>query len=236
MKSCRCWEAQNRGYISVGLHVDSEDWQRPGVPTIVNNVLTQGSDGVRPTATTSPTNSAAATSSCFTIPAAIAARRSPRCRSSSIRCARAATASCRCPSLAGLSPNQAMPPLSSSDQLAARTDLAVFELLSFGINALGYPVRGGHHARHRPRAPAHRASPGLRLEGGEEAAAGDRSGHVRQRPHPGVQRRAGDRAVDQSRARQRAGEAAKSSSSTTDRRTARPRSSSGPSARTRACT
>src|SRR5205814_9132659 len=33
------WEAQNRGYLSVGLHVDSEDWQRPGVATIVNNVL-----------------------------------------------------------------------------------------------------------------------------------------------------------------------------------------------------
>src|SRR5438270_13509794 len=30
-----------------------------------------------------------------------------------------------------------MPPLSSSDRLAARTDLAVFELLSFGIKALG---------------------------------------------------------------------------------------------------
>ena len=35
------WEAQNRGYISVGLHVDSEDWQRPGVPAIINNVLSR---------------------------------------------------------------------------------------------------------------------------------------------------------------------------------------------------
>ena len=33
------WEAQNRGLLSVGLHVDSEDWQRPGVPAIVNNVV-----------------------------------------------------------------------------------------------------------------------------------------------------------------------------------------------------
>ena len=33
------WEAQSRGYLSVGLHVDSEDWQRPGVPAIVNNVV-----------------------------------------------------------------------------------------------------------------------------------------------------------------------------------------------------
>ena len=35
---CRCMEAQNRGYLSVGLHVDSEDWQRPGVAAIVRNV------------------------------------------------------------------------------------------------------------------------------------------------------------------------------------------------------
>ncbi|MEQ7874177.1 polysaccharide deacetylase family protein [Sphingomonas sp. ASV193] len=34
--------AQNRGYITVGLHVDAEDWQRPGVAAIVKNVL----DGV----------------------------------------------------------------------------------------------------------------------------------------------------------------------------------------------
>lgn len=31
--------AQKMGYISVGLHVDGEDWQRPGVDAIVNNVL-----------------------------------------------------------------------------------------------------------------------------------------------------------------------------------------------------
>ncbi|MEP7187238.1 MAG: glycosyltransferase, partial [Rhodanobacter sp.] len=31
--------AQKMGYISVGLHVDAEDWQRPGVDAIVNNVL-----------------------------------------------------------------------------------------------------------------------------------------------------------------------------------------------------
>ena len=31
--------AQKMGYISVGLHVDAEDWQRPGVDAIVDNVL-----------------------------------------------------------------------------------------------------------------------------------------------------------------------------------------------------
>ena len=33
---------QKLGYTNVGLHVDSEDWQKPGVPTIIKNVL----DGV----------------------------------------------------------------------------------------------------------------------------------------------------------------------------------------------
>src|SRR5207302_4749917 len=33
------WNAQDRGYLSVGLHVDSEDWQRPGVAAIVSNVV-----------------------------------------------------------------------------------------------------------------------------------------------------------------------------------------------------
>lgn len=35
------WAAQNRGYISVGLHVDSEDWQRPGAQAIINNVVSR---------------------------------------------------------------------------------------------------------------------------------------------------------------------------------------------------
>jgi cellulose synthase/poly-beta-1,6-N-acetylglucosamine synthase-like glycosyltransferase len=39
--------------------------------------------------------------------------------------------------LAGLTRNQAMPPLTAADQAAARTDLALFEALSFTIDALG---------------------------------------------------------------------------------------------------
>jgi cellulose synthase/poly-beta-1,6-N-acetylglucosamine synthase-like glycosyltransferase/peptidoglycan/xylan/chitin deacetylase (PgdA/CDA1 family)/spore germination protein YaaH len=33
--------AQRAGYVNVGLHVDTEDWQRPGVDEIVNNAITQ---------------------------------------------------------------------------------------------------------------------------------------------------------------------------------------------------
>ena len=40
--------------------------------------------------------------------------------------------------LAGLSPSQAMPPLSSADHLAARIDLGLFELVGFAIRALGF--------------------------------------------------------------------------------------------------
>jgi cellulose synthase/poly-beta-1,6-N-acetylglucosamine synthase-like glycosyltransferase/peptidoglycan/xylan/chitin deacetylase (PgdA/CDA1 family)/spore germination protein YaaH len=32
-------EAQEAGYLNIGLHVDSEDWQRPGVPAIINNTI-----------------------------------------------------------------------------------------------------------------------------------------------------------------------------------------------------
>jgi cellulose synthase/poly-beta-1,6-N-acetylglucosamine synthase-like glycosyltransferase/peptidoglycan/xylan/chitin deacetylase (PgdA/CDA1 family)/spore germination protein YaaH len=37
--------AQNLGYTVVGLHVDSEDWQKPGVQAIVNNVMKGIHDG-----------------------------------------------------------------------------------------------------------------------------------------------------------------------------------------------
>ena len=36
--------AQSMGYVSVGLHVDPNDWQRPPADVIVNSVLTQVSD------------------------------------------------------------------------------------------------------------------------------------------------------------------------------------------------
>src|SRR5206468_6926654 len=33
--------AQQRGYLNIGLHVDTEDWQRPGVPAIVANAVNE---------------------------------------------------------------------------------------------------------------------------------------------------------------------------------------------------
>ena len=37
--------AQKMGYLAVGLHIDAEDWQRPGVDAIVNNVLSNVGKG-----------------------------------------------------------------------------------------------------------------------------------------------------------------------------------------------
>jgi len=131
------WDAQNRGYISVGLHVDSEDWQRPGVPTIVNNVLAR-------ILTAPPNCDNNSESQCSrnivllhdsggdrsqtlaALPIIINSLRSRGYRFVPVS------------ELAGLSPEQAMPPLSRSDHFAAGVDLALFESLGFGIRALGF--------------------------------------------------------------------------------------------------
>lgn len=131
------WEAQNRGYVSVGLHVDSEDWQRPGVPTIVNNVLNRIQSG--PTICNDESDPQCSrnivllhdsggdrSQTVAALPILIDTLRARGFRFVPVS------------ELAGLTPLQAMPPLSPSDRLAARTDLAVFELLSFSINALGF--------------------------------------------------------------------------------------------------
>ena len=68
--------AQQRGYLNVGLHVDTEDWQRPGVETIIDNARARSARRqCRPVA---------ATSSCSTTAAATVPRPWPRCPSSSI--------------------------------------------------------------------------------------------------------------------------------------------------------
>jgi cellulose synthase/poly-beta-1,6-N-acetylglucosamine synthase-like glycosyltransferase/peptidoglycan/xylan/chitin deacetylase (PgdA/CDA1 family) len=131
------WEAQNRGYVSVGLHVDSEDWQRPGVPAIVNNVLSR---------------ILSAPSSCADVSDEQCSRNivllhdSGGDRSQTIAALPIIIDTLRArgyrfvavSELAGLTPGQAMPPLSPSDHLAARIDLGLFELLGFSVKALGF--------------------------------------------------------------------------------------------------
>jgi len=131
------WEAQNRGYLSVGLHVDSEDWQRPGVPAIINNVLSRIESAPPNCTDTSEAQCSRnvvllhdsggdRSQTVAALPILIDTLRAHGYRFVAVS------------ELAGLSPSQAMPPLSRSDHLAARIDLGLFELLSFLIKALGF--------------------------------------------------------------------------------------------------
>jgi len=128
--------AQDRGYISVGLHVDSEDWQRPGVPAIVNNVLSRIASGP---ATCNDQSDAQCSRNVVLL------HDSGGDRSQTLAALPIIIDTLRArgyrfvpvSELAGLSPMQAMPPLSPSDHTVAEIDLAVFELLGFSVRALG---------------------------------------------------------------------------------------------------
>lgn len=130
------WEAQTRGYLSVGLHVDSEDWQRPGVPTIINNVVSNVLKNDR-------CDVASETQCSHNV---VLLHDSGGDRSQTIAALPIIIDTLRArgyhfvpvSELAGLSPEQAMPPLSPADHAAARVDLAAFELVGFGIQALDF--------------------------------------------------------------------------------------------------
>ena len=128
------WEAQNRGYVSVGLHVDSEDWQRPGVPAIINNVMSR--------VLSAPTTCDPSVIQCSRN--IVLLHDSGGDRSQTVAALPILIDTLRAhgyrfvpvSELAGLSPQQAMPPLSHSDFLAARIDLGLFEFLGFLVRAL----------------------------------------------------------------------------------------------------
>ena len=113
-----------------------------------------------------PKRSAAATSCCSTIPAATAARPSRRCRSSSIRCAPTAIASCPCRSSPACRRSQAMPPLSpGGPSRGADRPWPCSSCSAFIDHGARLPVRRRDHARHRARARPHRPRAALGLEG-----------------------------------------------------------------------
>ncbi|MCA1653274.1 MAG: glycosyltransferase, partial [Sphingomicrobium sp.] len=128
-------EAQNHGYISVGLHVDSEDWQRPGVAAIVNNVVSGVSKGDNcDNGDTQCSHNVVLlhdsggdrSQTVAALPAIIDLLRAKGFRFVPVS------------ELAGLSPEQAMPPLSPADHVAAEADLLVFESLGWSIRALHF--------------------------------------------------------------------------------------------------
>ena len=128
-------EAQNRGYVSVGLHVDPDDWKRPGVAKIIKRVL----DQVTGAPATCPPDADANCSrnvillhdaggnraqTVTALPAII-----DQLRARGYRFVPVST-------LAGLSHAAVMPPISASDRLAARADLALFVTLGGIVVAL----------------------------------------------------------------------------------------------------
>ncbi len=128
-------EAQQRGYISVGLHVDSQDWQRPGVAAIINNVVTgvnAGNDCGTGDAQCSHNivllhdSGGDRTQTIAALPTIIDTLRAQGYRFVPVS------------ELAGLTPAQAMPTLSPADRAAARADLFVFESLGWSIEALHF--------------------------------------------------------------------------------------------------
>ena len=129
-------QAQNRGYVSVGLHVDPGDWKRPGVQQIIDSTIAR----ITSAPATCDNDSEADCSrniillhdgggnraeTVAALPVII-----ERLRASGYHFVSVST-------LAGLSRNASMPPISASDQLAARVDLGLF-------TALGAIVVGLH--------------------------------------------------------------------------------------------
>jgi len=121
------WEAQRLGYLSVGLHVDPDDWKRPGVQQIVDRtvagVLASGPNrsGQVILLHDSGGNRAQTVAALPQIISRLEARGYrfvPVSR------------------LIGLSPMQAMPPLDHADRLAAKADLALFSALGGIVIAL----------------------------------------------------------------------------------------------------
>ena len=121
--------AQQAGYTVVGLHVDPNDWQRPGADAIVAQVLRQVSAAT-------PANSQNVVllhdgggdraQTVAALPRIIAALRA--------RGYRFVTAS----ELVGVSPAAAMPPVAASDLWAVRMDVGVFIALAVIAAALAW--------------------------------------------------------------------------------------------------
>ncbi|MGU3391317.1 polysaccharide deacetylase family protein [Sphingomonas sp. M1A8_2b] len=120
-------EAQQRGYISVGLHVDPDDWKRPGVQAIIDRTIA-GVEAGNPERSGNVIllhdaggNRAQTVAA---LPVII-----ERLRAMGYSFVPVST-------LAGLSRDAAMPVISSSDRVAAMADLALFSILGGLVVAL----------------------------------------------------------------------------------------------------
>ena len=115
-------QAQERGYLSVGLHVDPDDWKRPGVAEIVQRTI----DGVESSNPDFSTNvvllhdsGGDRSQTVAALPLLIHELRARGFRFVPVS------------ELAGLPRGEVNPPVSKGDRLTAETDLALFSALSW---------------------------------------------------------------------------------------------------------
>ena len=121
--------AQRMGHTVAGLHVDPNDWQRPGADAIVRQVIDQ-------VHAATPTNSGNVillhdgggdrSQTVVALPRIIAALRSEGYRFVTVS------------QLAGIPQNQAMPPVVGRDLLAVRADIAVFLVVAGIVAGIGW--------------------------------------------------------------------------------------------------
>jgi cellulose synthase/poly-beta-1,6-N-acetylglucosamine synthase-like glycosyltransferase/peptidoglycan/xylan/chitin deacetylase (PgdA/CDA1 family)/spore germination protein YaaH len=120
-------EAQKRGYISVGLHVDPDDWKRPGVQAIIDRTIAGVSAGTPERSGNVILLHDAGGNRAQTVAALPVIIE--RLRAMGYSFVPVST-------LAGLTRDAAMPVISSSDRVAAMADLALFSTLGGFVVAL----------------------------------------------------------------------------------------------------
>ncbi len=129
--------AQERGYISVGLHVDAEDWQRPGVQAIVDNVV----NGVMKGGTGCADGEDDKCSHNIVLLHDAGGNREQTIEALPIIIDKLRSLGYTfvpVSALAGISRDQAMPPIKASDRAAAEADLFLFGSLGAIVTGLGW--------------------------------------------------------------------------------------------------
>jgi len=117
--------AQKAGYVNVGLHVDSEDWTRPGVQSIIDTTLREVEDGDEVKSGNIILLHDSGGNRAQTVAALPAIIDGLRARGYEL---------VPVSQLAGLSPAKVNPVISGSDLIAVRFDVGIFLILA-GLNA-----------------------------------------------------------------------------------------------------
>lgn len=119
--------AQQAGYLNVGLHVDANDWQRPGAQAIVDSVVKQVTSGTRdnPMQVVLLHDSGGDRSeTAAALPAIIRALKQRGYRFTTIS------------GLAGVNRDAVMPPVPPSQAAWVSADFAFFSLTAIGVSVL----------------------------------------------------------------------------------------------------